>query len=386
MKKLFLYIIFFFIAFACKEKFNTDLHSPSTGYLVVEGFIGSGNDPTAISLSRSVKLVDSVNIIYETNASVTVEGENNETFPLNENINGSYTSAGSLNLNANEKYRIHIITRNNKEYISDFESVKHTPPIDSITFQRENGGLRIFIDTHDAQNNTRYYKWNYEETWEIRSSFLSNLKYIRDPATNMIEKVDYRYPLTQAPDTTIYRCWVSNSSKSTNIGSSEKLTADVIHQPLNYIEHAAEKLSVLYSIKIKQYALSHEAYLFFEKIKKNTEQLGSIFDAQPSELKGNIHCVSDPKEPVIGFIGVSEEMNMRIFIRNNEVPGWGYNPFCSEIIIDNNADSIMKYGLSLTPTTPSKTMNLQIIQFGAASPSCVDCTLKGTNVRPSFWP
>ena len=171
MKKLFLYIIFFFTAFGCKEKFNTDLPSPSTGYLVVEGFIGSGNDPTTINLSRSVKLIDSVNIIYETNASVNVEGENNETFPLNENVNGSYTSSGPLNLNANEKYRIHIITRNNKEYISDFESVKHTPPIDSITFQRENGGLRIFVDTHDAQNNTRYYIWNYEETCEIRSSF-----------------------------------------------------------------------------------------------------------------------------------------------------------------------------------------------------------------------
>ena len=172
-----------------------------------------------------------MNIIYEHNAILNIEGENSEIFPLYENANGIYSSAAPLNLNNAEKYRLRIKTQDNKEYVSDFVAVKHTPPIDSITWKRENGGLKIYVNSHDPQNNTRYYKWDYEETWEIHSAYLSTLEYVRDPNTNQILGVDYRNA-THDPDTTIYKCWRSGISTNTNIGSSEKLSADVIYLPL----------------------------------------------------------------------------------------------------------------------------------------------------------
>ena len=79
----------------------------------------------------------------------------------------------------------------------------------------------------------------------------------------------------------------------------------------------------MYSINVKQYALSHEAYLFFEKIKKNTEQLGSIFDPQPSELQGNIHCITNPAETVVGYVDISEEKVQRNFYQEYESSGLG---------------------------------------------------------------
>ncbi|MGZ4091290.1 MAG: DUF4249 family protein, partial [Bacteroidia bacterium] len=100
MKNLFIYIIFFIIAAGCKEKYIAPVQSPDTGYLVVEGFINSGQDPTSITLTRTTKLYDSVNIIYEHNAEINVEGENQETFPLSENGNGVYISSAPLNLNS----------------------------------------------------------------------------------------------------------------------------------------------------------------------------------------------------------------------------------------------------------------------------------------------
>ena len=114
-----------------------------------------------------------MHIIYEHNAEVNIEGENHETFPLYENGNGVYVSSAALNLNSNEKYRLQIKTRDGKEYVSDFATVKNTPAIDSISWQRENGGLKIYVNTHDPQNNTKYYQWKYEETWEIHSAYLS---------------------------------------------------------------------------------------------------------------------------------------------------------------------------------------------------------------------
>ena len=72
-------------------------------------------------------------------------------FPLYENGNGVYVSPSSLNLNNNEKYRLQIKTQDNKEYVSDFATVKHTPEIDSITWKRENGVKNLCKHTRSAK-------------------------------------------------------------------------------------------------------------------------------------------------------------------------------------------------------------------------------------------
>ena len=386
MKILFLYIVFLIIVTAgCKEKYLPSRSSPITGYLVVEGFISSGQEPTSITLSRAIELVDSVNILYEHNAVVNIESDNNETFPLYENGNGVYVSS-SLNLNNNQKYHLTIKTQDGKEYASDFATVKRTPAIDSISWKRENGGVKIYVNTHDPQNNTKYYHWKYEETWEFHAAYYSSLIYLYDQAGTPFA-VGYRNA-DQSVDTTIHKCWNTVNSTNINLGSSEKLSEDLIYLPLIYIDPSSEKLSVLYSFNVRQYALSHEAYLFFQKIKKNTEQVGSIFDPQPSELKGNIHCLSNPAEIVVGYIEVSEEKVQRIFIRNDELPGWNYSTRCAFITIDNNPDSIQKNGVGLHPTTAYTFGAFGLIKQFFATPeeNCMNCTLRGTNVRPAFWP
>ena len=126
--------------------------------------------------------------------------------------------------------------------------------------------------------------------------------------TNRIIALVYRYP-DHSVDTTIYKCWKTLNSTSIIIGSSESLSTDIIYLPFHFIENGSEKLSILYSMKLKQYAVSHEKYLFLQKMKKNTEQTGSLFDPQPSQLSGNIHCLTDPNETVIGYVEISAGAN-----------------------------------------------------------------------------
>lgn len=384
MKKLTYYIFLLMLIAGCKERYTPPVSSPETGYLVVEGFINNGLEPTTIKLSRTTKLIDTANIIYEHSAQVTIEGENGESYPLFESIDGIYTSS-SLALNSSIKYRLHILTANGKEYLSDYSAVKNTPPIDSISWARENGGVQIYINTHDEQNNTKYYQWEYKETWEFHSAYTSQLNYTIDPVSQLITGIAYRNP-DGSSDTTIYKCWQTKNSTQILIGTSEKLITDRIYLPLIYIEQGSKKMSVLYSVNIRQHAISHNAYLFFEKMKKNTEQIGSIFDPQPSELSGNIHCVTNPGEPVIGYVEVSQENNVRKFISNKDLPDWNYDPGCMEYKITNQIDSIRKYGAGLTPTLPASVFQRSITEFYAAVPVCVDCTITGTNIRPDFWP
>ena len=382
MKKIF--FLSLVITIGCREIYNAPISSPDTGYLVVEGFINS-TGLTTIKLSRTTKLSDGDTIVFEYGATVTIEGDNNDISLLMEKENGTYVS-DELNLIPSEKYMLHIKTSDGKEYISDPTPYRLTPAIDSITWKRENG-LQIYVNTHDAQNNTWYYKWEYEETWEYHSAYPTSLKYRYEyPSPAPVEAV-WRNAL-HIPDSSLFRCWKSEISTNILIGSSEKLSSDVIYFPLYTIPPASEQLSVLYSVNLKQFAISRENYYFLQKMKKNTEQLGSIFDAQPTELKGNIHCTTDSNEIVIGYIDVSQEQSKRIFISNAEVPDWNYNPGCKERIIENIPDSIFRKWQGLFPTTPVGVSVMGGIEtFGITEERCIDCTLGGrTNVKPNFWP
>jgi len=102
---------------------------------------------------------------------------------------------------------------------------------------------------------------------------------------------------------------------------------------------------------------------------------------------GNIHCLTDPSEMVIGYVEVTQEQVKRIFISNGQLPDWNYNADCVFIEIDNKKDSIARYGIGLMPTLVSKKDPFRgIISFFASFPRCVDCTLRGVHQKPDFWP
>jgi hypothetical protein len=387
MKKLFFILLIICVA-GCKEKYDLPFEQPDTGYLVIEGMINAGQDVTRIELSRTNK-INSTLKQFEQKALVQVEGDDNSVEQLFENTIGNYT--GQLHLNSSKQYRLRIKTEAGKEYLSDFVGVKVTPPIDSISWERENdGGVRIHFNTHDHQNATRYYRWDYVETWEFHSSYRSFLKYTPDVPSSANGSVGYRDSSRYEFDSSIFKCWQSVASSSILLGSSARLSSDVIYKlPFLFIPQGDKKISELYSIYVRQYALTKEAYEFYEKMKKNTEENGSIFDPQPSQLKGNIRCVSAPEEQVVGFISVGTVSEKRIFIRNSDVPFWNYRSGCRENKIRNHPDSVdvaRTSGQIPTVVIEQSPIGGFIIYFGAANPNCVDCTLTGTNVKPAFWP
>jgi Domain of unknown function (DUF4249) len=385
MRKL-IYFLLILVTSGCKEKYEAPIVSPDTGYLVIEGIINSGQGNTVLTLSRTTKLDDRTPR-YEQGAQVTVQGEDNSFFALQQTGPGQY-SAIALNLNPARKYRLTIRTSDGKEYLSEYAEVLKTPSVDSVSWKREDGGVTLNVHSRDPLNKTRYYQWQYDESWEIRSDFRSSIKYkvTKGPSSDEIFSIAFRDSTTFSYDESIYTCWQFNSSTSLQLGSTARLSQDIVDLPIAFVPPASRKLSVLYSINVKQYAWTKAGYEFLERMKKNTESTGSIFDAQPSELRGNIYCVSDPSEPVIGFVNFSTIEEKRIFIRKDQVPDWRYNSGCMEIRVDNNSDSIKNNARFLMPTQPIFQLGGTIFTFGAAPPECVDCTLNGTNRKPNYWP
>jgi hypothetical protein len=384
--KQFFYCLLVIALAGCKEKYDLPFATPDTGYLVVEGVINKGPGLTLIELSRTNKLTDA-NKKYERGAMVQVEGDDNSLFTLAETGVGGYTA--SLNLLNDKKYRLRIKTLSGKEYLSDFVEVKITPPVDSISWQRESNGVQLNINTHDPQNNTRYYQWDYQETWEFHSAYRSVLKYVttQGPFGTLVADIAYKDPITHRYDSTIWKCWRSSASNQLFIGSSAKLLQDLIFKPFLFIPEGDRKISVLYSVNLRQYALTKPGYEFLEKMKKNTEETGSIFDAQPSQLQGNIHCVTDENEPVVGYINVCSVEEKRLFIESDDVPSWNFRTRCEEQSIPNNTDSISaSWSGGNVPTDGLTFFGPTILRYGATTVGCIDCTLSGTNIKPVFWP
>ncbi len=348
----------------------------TVNYLVVDAVLNSGSQ-TTINLSRTRSLVDSVNNIPELNAQVTVEGNGSDIFPIYGQGNGQYI-ADYLYLNPSEQYRLHIITQDGTEYISDYVEVKQTPPIDSVFWEKQGDGLHVYVNTHDPTGNSKYYQWNYAETWQYTSSFFSYLEYIDN---GLVIRPNQNF---------IYNCWHNVSSSSILIGNTSGLSEDILSRyQLVFIPNGSEKPWIRYSINVNQHALTKDAYQYWETLRKSTEELGSLFDPQPSQLPGNIHCTTRPDEPVIGYVSAATISTQRIFIEYDQIKPWVLTNLTNCQIELVPLDKINEaLGDTLTTTAIDYHYTNGILTgVDASTIDCVDCRIKGgTNVKPAFWP
>lgn len=378
MNKIFVcsFLLLIMVFTGCREQYLPDVISGSEQYLVVEGVLNPGPGSTSIRLTRTTKIDRTSNILGVTNARVTVEGRDGIATVLAHSGNGLYTYP-NLNLTLGQEYRVHIYTTDGKEYVSAYVVAKATPAIDSITWEQNDAGVSLAVNTHDDANNTRYYRWEYDETWEIRTYYYSRYIY---------ENSRVRARSLPAEDVSI--CWRHNSSKNVLISSTVKLQSDVVSQQLiNTITNGDDRLSVRYSILVRQYALDKAGYEFYDLIKKNTENIGTIFDPQPSEVRGNITCINDPGELVIGYIYSATPQEKRIFISASEVPNWRYDQYCEQlkvtpdsVIFYFDGGAYMPYDAVVVPSTG------QVDYYFGSLNKCVDCqTRGGVLTRPTFW-
>jgi hypothetical protein len=159
--------------------------------------------------------------------------------------------------------------------------------------------------------------------------------------------------------------------------------------PLTKIPSPSVKIKKKYSILVKQYAQTKEAYEYAETLKKNTENIGTLFDPLPTQLSGNIKCLTAPEEPVIGFITVSSVQEKRIFISRSQLPNnWRSTDeyaYCKvDTVLNKDIARSFSNGL-LVPIAGYISPMGTLLGYTASSADCVDCRVRGTNVKPAFW-
>ena len=366
------------ILFGCKDPYVSPYKAPPTGYLVVEGYI-SGNSVTRFTLTRTIPLPGDTTLPTIDGASVQVEGSDNSTYPLTDVGGGVYSSVDTLNLNPQLQYRLRIRTTSD-QYLSDLVPFKITPPIDSVNWVQDGTGqVTIYVNTHNAADTAGYYRWDFTQIYEHDAGEDGLLYYDMDTVPKMV--------LARSPAMLTYRCWTTGNSTSILVANSTKLAADVIYeQPVKQIPPDDIQLSVLYTILVRQYSITADAYSFLSLMQQNTESLGSIFDAQPSQITGNIHSLTNTAERVIGYVSAGTVQQQRIWISRYQVID-AYSDPCpiKDSLIGNDSATLWNdfYLGPYAPLSAGSCRNCWLMNYK----DCQDCRSQGGVLdKPAIWP
>ncbi len=312
-------------------------------------------------------------------ASVTILCNDGNSYDFIETINGRYVPADPLFIGENDKSYKLSVSYNGQTYESAYELLRISPPIDSLTSDivqsketdigETNYGLRFFASTHDDNSEESYYRWLLDATYTYSVPHNSTHKWL---GGEIVEFDNYD----------LIKCYTDKNILGIYIASTEGLTENkVIEAPLNFESQYGDELSTLYSLHAKQLRISEPAYKFWFELNKLIYETGGLYETQPFRLSGNIECVTDEKQSVIGIFevaGVSEAR--KYFSRPPEINI--YTVQCPLWEVGTDAlpwDRLWEGAFLILKGPPDFYVTAYDIR-------CFDCTERGgTTEIPPFW-
>lgn len=341
--------------------------------VVVEGLITDQPEVYKVKLSMSMPLGRKPVLKPLKGCTVYIDDDHGNTHLLNESATaGTYISdPSSFRGIVGRKYTLHVYTNNSTSARYSYQSLpmemKAVPPIDTVFHERVTikekdqysgpwEGAQVYLNTFDSQGKCKYYRWDYTETWKFRLPYY---------VTNNT-------------------CWITNNSSGIHIKNTSVLAEDRVNRyPLKFISNESDRLAVRYSLLVNQYSVNEDEFSYWEKLQNISEEVGSLYDITPASIPGNIFCVEDPGEQVLGYFSVSAKSSRRIYIDEN-FRGL-VNPYsdCPDDTIYGNAP-IPNLGSSvwIIEEQPYEMPPFKVL---TNKKYCADCTVRGTTTKPDFW-
>lgn len=340
--------------------------------LVVEGLITDQVGGNMVRLSKSMPLGKRSTVKPLRGCTVVIVDDKGIYRQFFETAPGIYTADSLFKGVVGRRYTLNVntngATENNYSYSSLPIEMKPVPPIDSIYYEKvlleaslpffpPQEGCQIYLNTKDAENNCKFYRWDYTETWEFR--------------------LPYSAPVNR-------RCWISGNSGEINIKNISGLAEMRVNKyPVKFISNATDRLKEKYSMMINQYSINEDEFSYWEKLQSISEEIGSLYDITPSTIPGNIYCNEDPGETVLGYFSVSARTSKRIFIDDYFAGIINlYNECISDTIFGN--DPIPDLNIS-TWVLEEQLYPLPPYRVVTHTRGCADCSVRGSIIKPKFW-
>jgi hypothetical protein len=373
----------------CIEPYLPEVVDTQTNYLVVDGFI-NGNGVTRIKLSRTTTVAAATTPPVEKGAKIDIVDDKGVRYALRENTSGSYQS-DSLILNVMRQYQLRIaLVTGSTIYQSSLVPLKISPPIDELKWRLDGNQVQVLASTHDASQQSRYYRWGFVETWEFNAAYESRLEY------------DLQQKIIIPRVTPIYTCWRTEIPTAIKQGSSAQLSQDALTDvALLALSSRAERFKIRYSVLVSQYTETAAEFAYYETLRKNTEAVGTVNDPLPTQLTGNVHRIDNAAEPVLGYVGAHTVQRKRLFIARADLAlptDWQFDNPYNGCTVDSMAEVLSPYDPTSVPYPRTRVFVVPqnipvdvrvsrgfIVGYIGSSSECADCRTRGSNVKPTYW-
>jgi uncharacterized protein DUF4249 len=397
MQRIFSHILpFLLLLFAmgsCTEQYVMQSDTFESA-LVVEATLTNEMKNQQVRITRTYRLEEKAPTI-EPGAEVTVTDSDGNEY-LFEATGGPYVSTTAFQAVPGRTYRLHIITSDGKTYNSQGEELTAENPMQSVvpTVSSKNGdrGVSIIVNSFDPAFNSKYYRYEYEETYKIIAPEWDDERAILvSGAPGEPQGISI---IPRVGESKI--CYGTANSIDIIQTSTTGLNQDRVNFPVRFLSNKNYIITHRYSILVRQYVQSLAAYTFYKTLKEISGNASILSQNQPGFFYGNVKSADNPNEKVIGFFEVASVSSQRVFFNYADLfPGEPEPPY----IVDCR---IREFKNCFNPTDPEcKGAALQSVigsndllyvdsdgsmtYFFMVAPPCGDCTRIGSNIRPDFW-
>jgi hypothetical protein len=380
--KNFIPVLALLLMFACIKPFDPRIGSNAENKFVVSGRVTDLEGWQQVNVSMSTP-IENPEYIPVSGCQVNILDNQGNVFPLVENKPGNYRVwIGKEYLNRGTSYKVTVFTPESETIESSFDTLMQGAPLDSVYYIIEDvptsnpsiylSGMQFYVDLNAPDVETRNYKWEVEESWEHHAAHPAEYYY------------DGGFHQIMPPDSSNMVCWVNGLLvKNVYTLSTKSLSQNVFYKyPLQFVDGHTSRLGILYSILVRQLALSESAYYYWEQVRINSSELGGLYEIQPFAIKGNLINLTNPEKEVLGHFYAASESSKRYFYKDIEGLELDFSYYCNEEPLGrfgwrefNKNDYPVYYYFNSNDA-------LRILNN-----ECVDCRLMGgTTTKPDFWP
>ncbi|WP_422860129.1 DUF4249 domain-containing protein [Flagellimonas sp. S174] len=383
----------FFVS--CVETFEPETEVFES-VLIVEAAITNEDKRQQVLLNRTFRLEEE-GPNPESSATVRVVDDQQNEFVFEEVEPGRYLSVQTFSAVPNRQYQLSIATSDGRTYGSD--SVSLTPEsqiLDLYASREENSngqdGIAILIDSQGNQSGTQSFRFEYEETYKIIAP-----RWVAVDAVVIRERPSPAIVILEPKTEEQQVCYNTELSNTIILGDTENTNQNGLTRfPVRFISRDNFIISHRYSILVRQFAQTREAFAFYETLNEFSSQTESLFSqVQPGFLNGNIFSQEGESDNVVGFFEASSVTSRRIFFDYEDFfPGEPLPPYASDCSLEFTPDLLPSSPGGASPLVQAiNSLRQKYVEatgddnrpFVLVNRPCGDCTALGSNVIPEFW-
>ncbi|WP_222984301.1 DUF4249 domain-containing protein [Flagellimonas meishanensis] len=360
--------------------------------LVIDASITNETKQQQIILTRTFEF-EADGPIPESNADVRIIDSAGNIYTFEEENNGIYRSTEVFAAQPGVDYELSITTSNGRNYGSDTARLTTATTIDGLSAERVitdigNDGMAILVDSFDPSGTSKNYRYEYEETYRVIAPTWTPISLVGNPEGGC--------DVIKVPNSTDEEiCYPTVGSTDIILTSTEDLEEDRVSKfRVHFISRDNFIISHRYSILVRQFVLSNEAFTFFETLRELSSSESLFSQIQPGLLQGNVFSRENRDENVLGYFDVSSVTEERLFFNYDDFyPGEDLPPYVepcngSTPVIENEGGCVLRPILESGAGIYAADNALASVNEGPyliVPRICGDCSVLGTSEIPEFW-